>query len=88
MLYFLGGGGIAQRSEQSAHNRLVAGSNPAAPTKRYLNRQKADFFSSKILLITFEVLVCYFAPILHEKCALEAHFYPINSSVITLSNLV
>gem|GEM_PF-5417694 len=26
------GGGIAQWLEQSAHNRLVAGSNPAAPT--------------------------------------------------------
>lgn len=26
-------GDVAQRSEQSAHNRLVAGSNPAIPTK-------------------------------------------------------
>jgi hypothetical protein len=26
-------GGVAQRSEQAAHNRLVAGSSPAAPTK-------------------------------------------------------
>ena len=25
-------GAVAQRSEQSAHNRLVAGSNPASPT--------------------------------------------------------
>ena len=27
-------GGVAQWLEQSAHNRLVAGSNPAAPTKQ------------------------------------------------------
>jgi hypothetical protein len=27
-----GHGGVAQGLEQSAHNRLVAGSNPAAPT--------------------------------------------------------
>jgi hypothetical protein len=29
------GGAVAQGLEQSAHNRLVAGSNPASPTKRY-----------------------------------------------------
>jgi hypothetical protein len=28
-------GAVAQWLEQSAHNRLVAGSSPAGPTKRY-----------------------------------------------------
>jgi hypothetical protein len=29
------GGDVAQGLEQSAHNRLVAGSNPAIPTKQF-----------------------------------------------------
>ena len=29
-------GGVAQGLEQAAHNRLVVGSNPTAPTKTYI----------------------------------------------------
>ena len=53
------------------------------PTRRYMERHFGRFFSSTILLITFEVLVCYFAQILHEKCARKHIFTPIKSSVNT-----
>lgn len=32
-------GPVAQRLERAAHNRLVAGSNPAGPTTRFLSAQ-------------------------------------------------
>ena len=37
-------GGVAQGLEQSAHNRLVVGSNPTAPTRLWEIRHFADFF--------------------------------------------
>ena len=42
-------GGIAQWLEQSAHNRLVAGSNPAAPTRYFFVVQ--DYPSSNATII-------------------------------------
>ena len=44
-------GGIAQWLEQSAHNRLVAGSNPAAPTKSMKNAFRV-FFVDLFLVFT------------------------------------
>ena len=38
-------GGVAQGLEQAAHNRLVVGSNPTAPTRFYLSRHFGRFFS-------------------------------------------
>ncbi len=32
-------GGVAQRSEQAAHNRLVAGSSPAAPKQQTISKK-------------------------------------------------
>lgn len=37
-------GGIAQRSEQAAHNCLVHGSNPCAPTNSRLDRLDSPGF--------------------------------------------
>ena len=38
----LGSGGVAHRLEQAAHNHLVVGSIPTAPTRIHFNNKKDD----------------------------------------------
>jgi hypothetical protein len=44
MLLSSGQGGIAQRSEQAAHNCLVHGSNPCAPNIFFVEKRWLLFF--------------------------------------------
>ena len=69
-------GGVAQGLEQAAHNRLVVGSNPTAPTRFYTSRHFRQFFSSKFLLSTLQILVCVFYAIFARKMCSKAHLYP------------
>ena len=78
-------GGIAQWLEQSAHNRLVPGSSPGAPTRFCMNRHFSRFFGGKFLLRTLRVLGCYFMLFLQEKWGKNCRFTPVNSSVNTLN---
>ena len=88
MWYNVEYGSVAQLVEQRPEEPCVAGSSPAGTTRRYMKRLFGRFFSGKRLLSTLQVLGCYFAPILHEKCARKHIFTPIKSSVNTLNNLV
>lgn len=40
----LGSGGVAHRLEQAAHNHLVVGSIPTAPTRHYLFTPKIGIY--------------------------------------------
>ena len=47
-------GSLAQRLEQAAHNRLVAGSIPAGPTRAIFNSQ-FSIFNQYINFLNFEI---------------------------------
>ena len=81
-------GGIAQWLEQAAHNRLVAGSSPAAPTKPYIKPIFSPLSPCNSLLSTLRSSGANFFDDFSRK---SSHGYGSTSIILavnTLNNLV